>query len=124
MRKKSKTDRVDLRQKLTADFVAALQADWDEHGREIIETLRTRAPTKYAEIISRFGMPEPLPGPEDFSTAKSMHDIGLKLLLSVGLERATEDQIEAAIVANDKFIEQLERIAQGIEFNDNAQTIA
>jgi hypothetical protein len=42
-----------------------------------------------------------------------MQDIGRKLLQSVGLEHATEDQIEAAILANDKFIDELERIAKG-----------
>jgi hypothetical protein len=49
----------------------------------------------------------------DFNSAQSMQDIGRKLLQSVGLEHATEDQIEAAILANDKFIAELERIAQG-----------
>ena len=48
----------------------------------------------------------------DFNGAQSMQDIGRKLLQSVGLEHATEDQIEAAILANDKFIDELERIAQ------------
>jgi hypothetical protein len=48
----------------------------------------------------------------DFNSALSMPDIGRKLLQSVGLEHATEDQIEAAILANDKFIDELERIAQ------------
>jgi hypothetical protein len=48
----------------------------------------------------------------DFNSAQSMQDIGRKLLQSVGLEHATEDQIEAAILANDKFIAELERIAQ------------
>jgi len=48
----------------------------------------------------------------DFNSAQSMQDIGRKLLQSVGLEHATEDQIEAAILANDKFIDELERIAQ------------
>jgi hypothetical protein len=49
----------------------------------------------------------------DFNSAQSMQDIGRKLLQSVGLEHATEDQIEAAILANDKFIDELERIAKG-----------
>jgi hypothetical protein len=48
----------------------------------------------------------------DFNSAQSMQDIARKLLQSVGLEHATEDQIEAAILANDKFIAELERIAQ------------
>ncbi len=48
----------------------------------------------------------------DLNSALSMPDIGRKLLQSVGLEHATEDQIEAAILANDKFIDELERIAQ------------
>ena len=69
-----KSDRVDLRQKLTADFVAALQADWGEHGKEIIEALRTRAPTKYAEILSPFMTPEPVPAPGGFGQCPTMED--------------------------------------------------
>ena len=60
-RKASKASGNDPRQKLTGDFVTALQADWQLHGQEIIEALRTQNPVKYAEIVSRLAVPEATP---------------------------------------------------------------
>jgi hypothetical protein len=51
----------------------------------------------------------------DFNGAQSMQDIARKLLQSLGLEHATEDQIEAAIEANDAFIAQLEQIRDRVQ---------
>jgi hypothetical protein len=45
-RKASKANGNDPRQKLTGDFVTALQADWQLHGPDIIEALRTQNPVK------------------------------------------------------------------------------
>jgi hypothetical protein len=41
-----------------------------------------------------------------------MQDIGRKLLQSIGLPEPTDEQIEAAIETNDKFIARLEQIAR------------
>ena len=46
-RKASKASGNDPRQKLTGDFVTALQADWQLHGQDIIEALRNQNPVKY-----------------------------------------------------------------------------
>jgi len=100
-------------QKLTTvGFVADLQADWNEHGKEVIEELRTEAPAKYAEILGRLAVAERLSPAEkiDFNEAKSMRDIGLKLLQSVGFSEPDEDSVQAAIKANDDFIAKLEAI--------------
>jgi hypothetical protein len=51
-RKASTANGNDPRQKLTGDFVTALQADWQLHGPDIIEALRTQNPVKYAEIVT------------------------------------------------------------------------
>jgi hypothetical protein len=56
-------------------------------------------------------------GQVDFSQAKSMQEIGRKLLQSVGYREPDDVSIAAAIVANDAFIERLEAIrdaAQGL----------
>jgi len=52
----------------------------------------------------------------DFTTANSMTDIGRKLLQSVGFASPDDVSIQAAIEANDAFIERLEAIreAQGL----------
>ena len=53
----------------------------------------------------------------DFATAKSMQDIGRKLLQSVGFASPDDVSIQAAIEANDVFIARLEAI------RDRAQTL-
>jgi hypothetical protein len=48
----------------------------------------------------------------DFTTAKSMQDIGRKLMQSVGFEEPDDVSIQAAIALNDKFIDDLQAIHQ------------
>src|SRR5437667_4772138 len=54
---------------------------------------------------------------QDFSTAKSMHEIGKRLLQSIGFTEPDDASIQDAIEANDSFIARLETIrdsAQGL----------
>ena len=56
------------------------------------------------------------PSQQDYNAAKSMTDIGRKLLQSVGFKEPDDASIREAIEANDEFIKELERIrnaAQG-----------
>ena len=56
-------------------------------------------------------------GQIDFSQASSMEDIGRKLLQSVGFKEPDDVSIQAAIEANDAFIDRLKAIrekAQGL----------
>jgi hypothetical protein len=55
--------------------------------------------------------------PTDFASAKSMQDIGRKLLQSVGFALPDDASIQAAIEANDAFIARLEAI------RDSAQVL-
>ena len=112
-RKASKASGNDPRQKLTGDFVTALQADWQLHGQDIIEALRTQSPVKYAEIVSRLAVPEPMPAADDFSQCQSQLDIGRKLLAQVGVpeDSMTDSMIELAAEANEAFLDRLEMIA-------------
>jgi len=57
------------------------------------------------------------PKPTDFAQARSMQDIGCKLLQSVGLASPDDASIKAAIEANNAFVARLEEIrdkAQGL----------
>jgi|SRR5262245_14719001 len=49
---------------------------------------------------------------QDFSTANSMHEIGKRLLQSVGFREPDDVSIAAAIELNDTFIDGLQRIYQ------------
>jgi hypothetical protein len=51
-----------------------------------------------------------LSGKPDFSQAKSMQDVGRKLLQSVGFREPDDASIAAAIEANDVFIDRLTAI--------------
>jgi len=55
--------------------------------------------------------------PADFTTARNMTDVGRKLLQSVGFKEPDDVSIQAAIEANDAFIDRLQAIrdrAQGL----------
>jgi hypothetical protein len=112
-RKASTASGNDPRQKLTGDFVTALQADWQLHGPDIIEALRTQNPVKYAEIVSRLAVSEPMPPPDDYSQCQTQLDIGRKLLGQVGVpeDAMTDSMIEQAAEANVAFVDRLELIA-------------
>jgi hypothetical protein len=59
----------------------------------------------------------------DFKQAKSMKDVGMKLLQSIGFASPSDADIAAAIEANDAFIERLEAIrdaAQGLTLDQDA----
>ena len=69
-----------------------------------------------AKVFHRIDVQED--NPTDFSTARNMHDVGRKLLQSVGFKEPDDVSIRAAIEANDAFIERLEKIrdkAQGLK---------
>jgi hypothetical protein len=55
-------------------------------------------------------MPDEAPKPIDFAQAKSMQDIGRKLLQSIGFASPDDTSIQAAIEANDAFVARLEEI--------------
>src|SRR5215469_11277590 len=58
----------------------------------------------------------------DFSSAKSMQDVGRKLLQSVGFKEPDDVSIQAAIAANDAFIDRLQAIrdaAQGLTIDQD-----
>ena len=70
-----------------------------------------------AKILNLVGDQHALVPAQDFSTAKSMHEIGKRLLQSVGFTEPDDTSIRAAIEANDAFIARLETIrdsAQGL----------
>src|SRR5262245_28884370 len=64
-----------------------------------------------AKVFHRIG--EPVNDTEqDYNSAKSMTDIGRKLLQSIGFREPDDASIRDAIVANDQFIDQLQQIHQ------------
>jgi hypothetical protein len=50
------------------------------------------------------------PNPQDYKAARSMQDLGRKLLESVGFTSPDEASVAAAIEANDAFVTKLEAI--------------
>jgi hypothetical protein len=100
-----------LREKLSAAFLEALTADFAVNGAAVIEKMRTTHPERYAELAAKLIMSaEPQQDPTGLAGANTMEEVGRKLLQSIGLIEPTDEQIEAAIEANDKFVARLEAI--------------
>jgi hypothetical protein len=66
-----------------------------------------------AKVFHRLDTPDNKP--EDFKSAKSMTDIGRKLLQSVGFKEPDDVSIQAAIEANDAFIDRLKAISEAAQ---------
>jgi hypothetical protein len=108
--KKSKGTEPSLRDKLSAKFMKDFEADFAANGAAVIAELRTKSPEKYAEIASRLIAQTEPPNPNDLSNAKTMHDVGRMLLQGVGLHDPSDQQIEAAMAANNRLMSELEMI--------------
>lgn len=72
--------------RLSANFLAALDQDFQEHGIEAIQKLREESPAKYSEVASRLIMSTEPADPLDMSKVQSREDIARLSLKSVGLE--------------------------------------
>jgi hypothetical protein len=103
---------------LSQDLLQNFAADFATNGVEVIQKLREESPARYAELAGKLIMNAEEPSNESFAGAKSMDEIGAKLLKTVGLEEPTKRQIAAAIKANDQFIARLERIAGIVKQDD------
>src|SRR5262249_54769010 len=98
--------------RLSANFLAALDQDFQEHGIEAIQKLRQDSPAKYSEIASRLILSTEPAHPLNVKEAKTKDELARMILKSVGLEgEPTKRQIAAAVKANEAFTSRLERIA-------------
>src|SRR5215475_13301712 len=99
-----------LRDKLSANFMVAFEADFAANGVFVIEQLRLKAPDKYAALAADLiRQAEPPRGV--FSEAKTLDDIARGLLKQVGVNDPSNQQIEAALALHNRFIGDLEQIA-------------
>src|SRR5262249_35044033 len=93
------------------NFLRDFEADFAENGAAVIAELRTKSPEKYAEIASRLIAATEPPNPNDLSQAKSLFEVARMLLQGVGLHDPSDQQIEAAMAANNRLMCELEQIA-------------
>src|SRR5262245_65602635 len=108
--RKPKATEPSLRDKLSAKFMTDFEADFAQHGTDVIQQLREKHPDKYAALAADLiRQAEPPSGV--FDKAKSMEDIGIGLLKQVGINDPSEQQIEAALALHNRFITDLEMIA-------------
>src|SRR5262245_11364242 len=114
--KKPKANEPSLRDKLSANFLRAFESDFETNGVDVIKQLREKSPEKYADIASRL-IAASEPKPEGYESCQSLREIGIKLLKNVGCDEfeMTEDMIEAAMAANEAFIERLKQIKAAAE---------
>jgi hypothetical protein len=107
--RKPKANEPSAKDKLSADFTQRLEKKWREQGDDVLEAAFKESPTKIAEMIARLVMTTE-PKAEGYESAKNMEDIGRKLLQSVGFTDPDPASIEAAIKANNIFIDGLQQI--------------
>jgi hypothetical protein len=101
---------VDELNKPLRDIVNDIKA----HGLDALKTVREKSPEKYLELATKI---LPLvaalnPGASELAECKTIEDIGVQLLRSVGLADGQMDgeSIAAAIAANERFVAALEEI--------------
>src|SRR5262249_43202620 len=114
--RKPKAAEPSLRDKLSEAFLKAFEGDFEVNGVEVIKQLRLKSPEKYAEIASRL-IAATEPHADDFTSAKNPHELGFRLLKSVGARDLdiAESMIEAALAAQDIFIAALQDIRSRAE---------
>ena len=110
----------ELQAEATKRLQPKLDLSRERIGRDLDQASRIAAEQKNASamVASALGIakvfhsvPNASENPLDFKSATSMHDIGRKLLMSVGFENPDDASIELAIEANDAFVDRLEAIA-------------
>jgi len=107
--KKLKANEPSARDKLSADFTERLEKKWREQGDEVLEAAFKESPTKIAEMIARLvSTSEAKEG--GYGSCKDMHEVGIKLLKSIGFIDPDEDSVQAALKENDVFIARLQAI--------------
>jgi hypothetical protein len=99
-----------LKERLSASFLAAFEADFKTNSIAVIERLRVEDPAKYVEVGAKLiaAVEQPAPGPDAFAGCKTQAD-------NVGLPdgAATEDMLDRAVEAQLVLVAALERIAKG-----------
>jgi hypothetical protein len=117
--RKPKSGEPSLRERLSQKFLEALEADFQLHGISVLERMRETHPERYAELAAKMIMTaEPAEQKQGIAQAKSMKEIGMRLLQSIGVIEPTDQQVEEAIAANDVFVEQLEAIRDRAQFGE------
>jgi hypothetical protein len=110
-----------LREKLSAAYLEAFEADFAENGVAAIQQLREKSPEKYSDIAARLIAATEPTLQNDFSTCNSQEDIARKLLHSVGFSEPDDASIQEAVELNNKFIADLEAIKANA--NGNAASV-
>jgi hypothetical protein len=111
--RKPETKEPSLRQKLAENLLRDFHSDYVAKGKAALEALREKSPEKYCELGARL-IAAVEPKSEGVEAARTMEELGRALLRGVGCDEfaITEDMIRLAVAAQDKFVDELGRIAE------------
>jgi hypothetical protein len=112
MARKSKDSR-SPRNRLSQDLLRDLADDYAANGLVAIQEMRQKSPERYIETACKAIASADESEEDGFKQCKDMKEIGAKLLKTVGLDEPSDEQVAAAVQANDDFVNRLEEIAQG-----------
>src|SRR5262249_26510458 len=94
--KKPKAVEPSAKDKLSADFTERLEKKWREQGDAVLEAAFKESPTKIAEMIARLvSTTEAKEG--GYGACRDMHEVGIKLLKSIGFNDPDEASIQEAL---------------------------
>jgi len=112
MMRKPKTTQPNARERLSKSFLDALEMDFREHGKNVIESMREKDPTRYAELAGKLVMTIEQPQGDGFEQCRNKEDVVRKLLQTVGCsdDLLTGDMIKRGVKAHDQLVAELEAI--------------
>jgi len=107
-KKKPEASLIDQLSEPLKDFVN----DFKEHGKSVLEQVRSRNPEKYLELSTKLaGLVAMIkPKPSDMSKARTHEEIAIATLKEVDCEDPTPEMIAEATQANKNFVARLEAI--------------
>ena len=109
--RKPKPTAPNLREKLSANLLRALEEDFAANGVAALEKMRLASPERYCELAAKLIAQSEPPDPNDVNNAKSSEDLMRYALAKMGIANPSEQQLEMAVAANTRFMSELEMIA-------------
>lgn len=104
------------RNKFSAQFVADVAADWDEHGKTVLERVRIESPERYLEVCSRLVPKEvALAVEQRFPGGLNGEEWEMALAVFAGIKAAMPDAATRSPADVLQFVADAIRLASAVE---------
>src|SRR6516162_9072951 len=105
IRKANPANEPSPKERLSASYLTAFEADFKLNGMQAIQRLRDEDPARYCDIAAKLiaAVEQPAPGPNALSNASSQADIARRLLADIGCANPDQTMIDMAVTAQLAF---------------------